>query len=50
MTEPLNMKDRLKTRHFISFEQRDTPQKSAVGQENPTGISWQKIKTFLKQV
>ncbi len=50
MTEPLNIKDILKTRHFISFEQTDTQQKIEVWEEKSTFILWQKIKTFLKQV
>jgi|GEM_PF-4122210 len=33
MIEPLNIRDILKTRHFISFEQNDEPQKIEVGEE-----------------
>jgi len=50
MTEPLNIKDMLKTRQFIPLEQMNALQQTEKLEEKPAFILWQKIKTFLRQL
>ncbi len=49
MTQPLNAKDYLKTRHFLEFDQMNTEKKIKSLKEKPTLLWWQKL-IFLRQL